>query len=163
MKTILRWFSLLALTGPGLGQLAQATEIEVFLSKSFETQLDEEYGVREGEVLRKEIIKDLDRAMSRVGAKPARIEVTIVNAKPNRPTIEQTRARPGLDIFRSVSLGGMDLSGIAYDAEGNILAEQTYDWFQHDLRFAGPAGTWSDAKRASDRFARRLALQLSID
>ena len=37
------------------------------------------------------------------------------------------------------------------------------DWFETDIRQAFPAGTWSDAKRASHRFAKRLATEVSAN
>ena len=36
----------------------------------------------------------------------ARIELTITDLKPNRPTMQQTAAKPGLDPLRSISIGG---------------------------------------------------------
>ena len=156
MKTLL-----LAASALALSQTSSATEIVINLSEAFSEDLTETYGTREADVLRYEITKDIDGALTKAGADPARIEITIVNAKPNRPTLEQARQTPGLDMFRSVSLGGMKLTGTAFDADGNVLAEEAYKWFETDIRQASPAGTWTDAKRASDRFARRLAKQLS--
>ena len=158
MKTLLLTLSALALS-----QAVAATEVTVNLSEDFAEDLAETYGEREGDVLRAEIIEDLDYAFAKQGVEPARVEVTINRARPNRPTMEQARAKPGLDMHRSISLGGMDLTGTAYDAAGNIIATQQYDWFETDIRQAFPAGTWSDAKRASHRFAKRLATEVSAN
>ena len=56
------------------------------------------------------------------------VTVTIVDAKPNRPTMEQMSRRPGLDMLRSKSLRGMDLHGIAYDASGTPVGTNTPTW-----------------------------------
>ena len=64
-------------------------------------------------------------------------------------------------MFRSKSLGGMDLTGIAYDADGNVIGELSYDWYEFDLRNVVASGTWTDANRASRRFAKKMAKQVS--
>ncbi|MEQ3745009.1 MAG: hypothetical protein ABNH53_02080 [Henriciella sp.] len=155
MKTIFASIGALAML-----QTAAATEVSVTYSEEFTEELADNYGEREGGVLTEEIIEDLDRAFAKAGISPARVDVTINDAKPNRPTLEQQRDKPGLDAFRSISIGGMDLTGTAYDADGNVIGELSYDWYETDIRFAAPAGTWSDARRASDRFSRKLAKQL---
>ena len=139
------------------GVAAHATTIEVTYSEDFAEMLEDEYGVREGEMLSKEIVEDIEEAFTKRGVEAVRVTVIIEDAKPNRPTFEQLSARPGLDPIRSVSLGGMDLSGTVFDAEGEVVAEVQYDWFENDIRNARAVSTWWDARRASDRFARRLA------
>lgn len=156
MKTIFASFGALALL-----QTAAATEVTVTYSEDFAEDLTEDYGEREGSILTEDIIEDLNRAFGKAEISPARVDVTINDAKPNRPTIEQTRNKPGLDMFRSRSLGGMDLTGVAYDADGNIVAEITYDWYEFDIRDSFGVGTWSDANRASRRFAKKLAKEIS--
>jgi hypothetical protein len=155
MKTIFASIGALAML-----HTAAATEVSVTYSDDFTEELAENYGEREGGVLSEEIIEDLDKAFARAGVNPARVDVTINNAKPNRPTFEQLRDRPGLDMFRSISIGGMDLTGVAYDADGNVIGELSYDWFETDIRHVAPAGIWTDAYRASDRFSRKLAKTL---
>lgn len=156
MKTIFAAIGTLAIL-----QTAAATEIAVVYSDDFAEELSDNYGEREGETLTEEIIKDLDRAFAKVGADPVRVDVTIVDAKPNRPTFEQLSSRPGLDAIRSISLGGMELVGTVYDAEGNVVATQEYSWFENNLSNVVGAGVWSDANRASSRFAKKMAKQVS--
>ncbi len=138
-----------------------ATEVAVTYSEDFAEELSENFGEREGETLTEEIIEDLDRAFDKAGVAPARVDVLIVNAKPNRPTFQQMSDRPGLDPIRSISLGGMKLEGTAYDADGNILATQEYGWFENSIQDVIGSGTWTDANRASRRFAKKFAAQLS--
>ncbi len=138
---------------------AYAAEISISYSPEFTEKLQEDYGVREGEYLSQRVQRDLTRALEKAGVDVARIEVTIVDARPSRPTFKQAGDRPGLDMMRSVSTGGMDLKAIAYTAEGAEAAQLEYKWYETDIRYAGLT-TWQDASRASDRFARRLAAKL---
>lgn len=144
-----------------LAPIASAADVTVKYSDDFAEALEEDYGTREGERLTKTIRKDLEQALDRRGVDVARIEVTIHDAKPNRPTFQQASDRPGLDMFRSISIGGMDLSGKAYDDAGHLVADLQYDWYETSIRDVVGASTWWDAGRASDRFSRKLAKQLS--
>ena len=140
---------------------AAATEVAVTYSDDFAEELADNYGEREGETLTEEIIEDLEREFTKAGVNPARVDVTIVDAKPNKPTFEQLSSRPGLDFGRSLSIGGMELVGTAYDADGNVIATQEYEWFENNLRDVIGSATWTDANRASNRFASKFAKTLS--
>lgn len=150
-------YVLTAICMAGLVQYASATEITVTFSEDFATELQDEYGEREGKILTKRIEKDLLRAFEKEGVSPERVDVTIVDAKPNRPTFEQMSANLGLDGFRSISLGGMKLEGTAFGADDAVLATQSYKFFESDIRLAIGSGVWTDARRASKGFAKRLA------
>lgn len=124
-------------------------------SEDFQEMLEEEYGERELATLTKEIREDLVRELGKVGISPARIDVTIIKAKPNRPTFQQI-GRNGLS-SQSFGIGGMDLKATAYDASGSVINELEYGWFENDIRWAQHRATWSDARRASGKFARKFA------
>jgi len=156
MKTIFAAIGALAIL-----PTAAATEVAVTYSDDFAEELADNYGEREGETLTEEIIEDLDRAFDKAGVSPARVDVVIVDAKPNRPTFQQLSDRPGLDAIRSISIGGMELTGTAYDDAGNVIATHEYGWFENDIRDVIAAATWSDANRASRRFAKKFAEQLN--
>lgn len=156
MKTIFAAIGSLAIL-----QTAAATEIAVTYSDDFAEELADNYGEREGEKLTEDILDDLQRAFEKAGVDPAKVDVEIVNAKPNRPTFEQLSSEPGLDAFRSISIGGMELVGTVYDAEGNVVATQEYSWFENNIRDVVGSATWTDANRASRRFATKLAAQLN--
>ncbi len=149
-----------ALTAAALIPLAHAAEVNVGFSDEFTEELTEEYGEREGDVLTKRIVTDLERALDKQGVDVARIDVTILDAKPNRPTMEQMSATPGLS-FQSISIGGMALEATAYDADGNELASKEYSWYENNIRDVIGSSTWSDARRTSRRFATRFAETLS--
>lgn len=153
--------TLLAAAALALAPLAGATTVNVSFSEDFAEKLTEDYGEREGEKLVEEITEDLTKQFEKQGLEVARVDVTILDAKPNRPTLKQLGDRPGLDGFRSISVGGMSVEGMAYDAEGNTIGSTSYRWFETDIRDARGAGMWSDARRASDRFARRFAKDLA--
>ena len=138
---------------------ALAAEINVSYDPEFAEDLADDYGEREGDYLTAAIEKDINQALENAGVDVARIDVTILDAKPNKPTFKQLADKPGLDYGLSKSIGGMKLTATMYDAEGNPAGDLAYDWYETSIRNAG-LGTWSDAKRASDRFARKLAKQL---
>ena len=139
---------------------ALAGEINVTFSPEFTEELEDEYGMREADYLVEEVQEDLTRELSKAGLDIPRIDVTIIDAMPNKPTFKQLGDTPGLDYGDSKSIGGMKLSATAFDAEGNPTGELTYDWYETDIRYAG-ISTWQDAKRASDRFARKFVKELA--
>ncbi len=144
-----------------LAPAALAADIQVSFSDKFQQELEDNYGPREGERLADDIRDDLEHELSKANINPARVSVTIVNAKPNRPTQQQMSDEPGLDMLRSKSIGGMDLTGTAYDDAGNPIGELQYDWFETSIDNVHASGVWGDANRASRRFARKFADSLS--
>lgn len=148
-----------ALAGTLLVPVAHAAEINVSYSPDFAEKLAEDYGEREGTYLSERVKKDLDSELSRAGVDVARIDVTILDAKPSRPTFKQAGDKPGLDIHRSVSLGGMKLQAVTYDAAGNASEPFEYKWYESNIEHAGIT-TWHDARRASSKFATRYAKAL---
>ena len=149
----------LALLMLAAAPVAAASEIAVSYSPEFTEKLADDYGMKEGEVLAGRIQRDLTRELAKAGVDVARVDVTILDAKPSRPTFKQGSDKPGLDMFRSVSIGGMELKAVAFDASGAPAGELEYDWYEHDIRNAGLT-TWHDASRASSRFASRFAKDL---
>ena len=144
-----------------LAPLAAATEIKVSFSEDFKEKLEEDYGLREGERLSEDVREDLQRALDRAGVDPARIEVTLIDAKPNKPTFEQLGDNPGLDFGRSISIGGAAVSAVAFDADGNEIGSLEYDWYENNIRDVLGASVWSDANRSFRFFSKRFAEQLA--
>lgn len=138
---------------------ALAAEINVSYDPEFSEELVDNYGEREGDYLTREIREDLTRELEKAGMEIARIDVTIIDARPNKPTFKQLGDNVALDFGRSKSTGGMKLSATAFDADGNETGELTYKWYENDIRFAG-ISTWHDADRASNRFARKFVKKL---
>lgn len=136
---------------------AWAQSTPVSFSPEFQTALEEELGVREGEVLRAAVTDAIARELSRRGvSSDVSIDVTIVDAEPNRPTFQQLLDRPSLD-FASVSIGGAELRAVVRGANG-ATTEVTHRRYNHSLSdLQGAATTWSEARRAIRQFAVKVA------
>lgn len=137
---------------------AWAQSTPVSFSPEFQTTLDEEYGVREGEVLRTAVNEAISRELSSrgVASSGVNIDVTIVDAEPNRPTMQQLIDEPSLD-FQSVSIGGAELRAVVRGANG-ATTEVTHRRYNHSLGdLSGAATTWTEARRAIRQFAVKVA------
>lgn len=91
---------------------------------------------------------------------PVTLIVTLDNAKPNRPTFNQMSKQAGLS-FRSVSVGGAEIKSELIDASGSSLGTADYKWYETDIRDASYGGTWQDAHRAINRYAKKISKDLS--
>lgn len=136
---------------------AWAQSTPVSFSPEFQTALEEEYGVREGEVLRAAVADAISREFERRGVtNAASIDVTIVSAEPNRPTMQQLFDRPSLD-FQSISIGGAELRATVRSANG-ATTEVAHRRYNHSLAdLTGPAATWTEARRSIRQFAVKVA------
>jgi hypothetical protein len=134
----------------------------VSYSPEFQTQLEDEYGLREGEYLTRAINEAVASAIAARGVTAnsgVSIDVTIVDADPNRPTFEQISAQPGLDPIRSISVGGAELRAVLRGADGAVISEVThrrYNQSIEDVAF-GAQTTWGEARRAIRQFADKVA------
>ena len=82
----------------------------------------------------------------------------VINAEPNRPTMQQLTDQPGLDPIRSISLGGAELRAVLRSSDGVVLEEVEHRRFNYTLdELNGAASTWSEARRAIRRFAEKVA------
>jgi hypothetical protein len=154
--------ALVALAGLVLSAApASALTVEARISEDFQVRLEEDIGVREAKYLTEALTKKVEGAFVRAGINVDRVVLTIHDAKPNRPTLEQVSNTPGLDPTRSISVGGAHVTGIAYDASGAEVGRLDYDWYETDLASAEGSTTWTDARWTFDRFARRFAEELS--
>lgn len=133
----------------------------VSYSPEFQTALDDELGAREGAHLSAAVTEAVEAALAArgasVGASGGSIELSIVDADPNRPTMQQLIERPSLD-SRSISIGGAELRAVIRSADGQVLEEVNYRRYDHSLSdLQGAATTWTGAHRAIRRFANRVA------
>ncbi len=133
----------------------------VSFSAEFQNDLEEDFGLREGEYLREFVQTQLTRALAREGvnltAADLVIETTIVEADPNKPTMQQMSQTPGLDYGGSVSIGGAELVAVLR-RNGEVVGEVSHRWYSPSIaesNFAG--GSWADARRAIRFFANEVA------
>lgn len=142
-----------AVAAPVLAQPQAGPAITISYSDELDEKLAQDYGLREKRSLEDSLTRSLRRELP---AGVARVEVRFVDAVPNRPTFEQMGNRPGLS-FASFGNGGAELTGRAFDAAGNVVADLSYQWYGIDIHWAAHAAIWDDADRAIGRFARELA------
>ena len=88
------------------------------------------------------------------------LRVTLTDAKPNRPTFNQLSREVGLS-FQSFSIGGAEMEAEIISAGGDSLGTMNYDWYEDDIRDAKYNGTWTDAHRSIQRFAKHAAKNLA--
>lgn len=134
---------------------AQPAEVSVSIGPDLQemaADLGERDVQREADVLAETVRTALARAGALEGA---RVDLVLVDLKPNHPTFEQMASRPGLDGQRSVSIGGATIEGEVITADGQRLPVR-YDWYSTTLADVHGFATWQDAERAFDRLAANL-------
>jgi hypothetical protein len=136
--------------------LAEPASVTVTLGAQLQDKT-EDLGPREVQEQSDRLVQLVTRAVADTPAlNGARIELVLTDLKPNRPTFQQTAARPGLDPIRSVSLGGAAIEGQITLADGTVQPVR-YDWFSNSLPDVRGFATWQDADRAYRRLASNLA------
>lgn len=152
-------FTVFAAVGMAGSALAQppvdTSNVQVVLSPELQKKATEEYGLKDvqrlADDLRKDAARELDRSGVLVGG---RLELTLVDVKPNRPTFKQLGDKPGLSI-ESFGVGGASIEGRAVSMDGTVTPVR-YQWYETDIRQSRYSSTWSDAQYAIDRFASGL-------
>ena len=163
----MRLFAIAAFAGLAIALAAPAsaapvTVAPVTIDAALQKKFDADYGAREIAVLQKMVTDSISRELTQSGATvgagaAVTVETTLVNVKPSRPTFQQAVDKPGLDLVRSISVGGAELRARIVGADGATLGEVTYKWYEDDLTYAYATATWSDARRAIGLFADRVA------
>lgn len=150
-----------ALATLALALPASALTVDAKVSPEFQKKLDDDIGAREAATLTEAVTRKVTDVFTARGIQADRVEVTIEDARPNRPTFEQVSNKPGLDSMRSISIGGAKVSGVAYDASGREIGRLNYNWYENDLSNVLGNATWTDARTTFARFANRFADKLS--
>ena len=89
------------------------------------------------------------------------LRVTLVMAKPNRPTHNQLSRDIGLS-FNSFGLGGAELTADVIGANGESLGTMEYDYYtSFNERVFQPIGIWEDANRSISKFSRKASKTLA--
>ena len=141
--------SLAVLAGAGA---AHAQQVSVAIGPKLQEKA-ENLGQRELDFLAHDLQRTVETRLARAGM-PGRVELVIVDAKPNRPTLEQLGDRPGLSPW-SFGIGGATIEGAMVGPDGS-RTPLSYRWYESDITWAQHSSTWADAERAFDKFANRL-------
>ncbi|HYF22207.1 MAG TPA: hypothetical protein VD929_02310 [Caulobacteraceae bacterium] len=118
----------------------------------------EVYGARDLQRLAAELEADVETALARegrLGQDGGRLELVLADAVPTRPTFEQMSDRTELSM-QSFGTGGATIEGRFVHADGSS-EPVAFRWYENDIRWSQNAGTWSDAERAFELFARDFA------
>jgi hypothetical protein len=137
--------------------LPAVSSVSVTIGPELQEKAAETYGVRDIQRLADELQRDVERELARKGAlgDGGRLDLVLVDAKPNRPTFKQLSDTPGLS-FQSFGVGGATIEGRAVAADGTVTPLR-YRWYETDIRQAARGGVWSDAEWTINRFASRLS------
>ena len=147
--------ALLLLAGAGPAFAAPAS-VSVSIAPDLQKKFDKTYGAREATLLTGDLRATIEKALARTGAHDgARIDLTLTDVKPNRPTFKQLGATPGLSM-ESFGVGGAAIEGKVIAPDGTERPVR-YSWYESDIRQAYGRWVWTDAEYAFDRLARRLA------
>ena len=114
------------------------------------------------EDMQDEIVRDFaKKGLTLSESAPTLLRITIIDAKPNRPTFNQLSQEPSLS-FQSFGIGGADVSAEVISAGGAVLGTAKYDYYSNfndrDVQFSG---IWTDADRAFSRFSKKLSKKLA--
>ena len=149
----------------GVALLASATavfaapaSVNVAIGQKLQAKAAKTYGVRETAFLADDLRASIEKAVARTRVQDgARIDLTIVDAVPNRPTFKQLGDTPGLSM-QSFGIGGAKIEGTVTGADGTVTPV-SYKYYENDIVQASwAASTWSDAQWAFDKLGRKLAL-----
>jgi hypothetical protein len=90
------------------------------------------------------------------------LKLTLVDARPNRPTFNQLSQQPGLD-FRSFAVGGAEIEGELFAANGTSMGKVSYEFYEtfFDGGLQQATAVWSDARRTMQRFSRRFSKDIA--
>jgi hypothetical protein len=135
---------------------AQPSAVVVTVSPDF-AKTAAELGEREVQQQADDLARTVERVLNEQQAlNGARIELVITDLKPNRPTIQQATDKPGLDMMRSISIGGAAIEGTITTASGEVQPVK-YERYSNNLADVRGYSTWQDASTAFNRLARNLA------
>lgn len=136
--------------------VAAPASVTVTVGPELQKKATKDYGVRDIERLTTELRKEVSGELAKRGRyDDARVELTLVDVKPNRPTFKQLGDKPGLSMM-SFGIGGASIEGRVVAADG-VVTPISYSWYETDIRQAKGVTTWHDAEWTFDRFADRLA------
>ncbi|MDP1630414.1 MAG: hypothetical protein Q8L66_03210 [Caulobacter sp.] len=143
--------------GAQAAPLSGVSDINITIGPDLQAKADT-YGQRDLDGLVVDLRQSVERELARNGGLArdgAALNLVIEDAVPNRPTFRQLSRSPGLS-YESFGIGGATVGGSLVTADGQDRPLH-FTWYESDIWFAQYAGTWSDARKSFDRFARSLA------
>jgi hypothetical protein len=159
LRIVTALFSLAALAAPALA----AGPVSIAPISFGEELLDkmDEYGERDINRLANYLRGDLERELhGHLGNGGDTLQVTIVDADPNRPTSNQMAH--GLHAS-SISIGGAEIEAQLVSSTGEVLETFEYAWHSHSISDVVGYGRWTDARRAFGRFASSVGDSVETD
>jgi hypothetical protein len=146
------------LAAAATGALAQPRDFPVVVNVSIGPGLQaraQDFGPDELVYLQKDLRDEVTGAFRRARFVPARVDLVIEDAAPNRPTFAQLSRNVGLSM-RSIGVGGARISGDVVGPDG-VAHPLHFQFYESDLREERGAATWSDAERSFMFLAGDLA------
>jgi hypothetical protein len=135
---------------------ADPASVQVTISPQLQRQAEQSLGVKDIQDLAVELQHKVIKSVAETHVlEGARVELVLVDAKPNHPTMQQMSRTPGLSPT-SFGLGGATIEGRAIAIDGAVTPLR-YRWYETDLRLAQADTTWADASIAIQQFATRLS------
>ena len=135
---------------------AAPASVSVTLAPELQKKFDKTYGQREADLLTADLRNSVEKSLAKTSAYDgAKIELTLVDVKPNRPTFKEMSDKPGLS-FQSFGVGGASIEGRVTAADGTE-SRVDYKWFETDIHQTWANWIWSDAEWTFDRYATKLA------
>ena len=117
----------------------------------------EDFGERELDRLAGYLRDALERELAdQLGDGGHVLNATILDAQPNRPTMEQMSGARALH-HSSVSIGGADVEAQLVSADGEILETYSYGWRSWNIRDVVGHAQWIDARRTFSLFADQVS------
>ncbi|NNE57631.1 MAG: DUF3313 family protein [Hellea sp.] len=123
------------------------------------------YGERDLNILAERMERQMAKRLEKEGVAISdnasqTLRITLTDARPTRPTMKQMSKSSGLSM-QSFALGGAAFEGEILSPSGETQGQLSYAWYENDIHQAQYGTTWSDAKRAIDRFAKKAAKSIN--
>ncbi len=133
----------------------QVRAIEI--SSELQTKFEKEYGVREAAALKQELQRTVDRSLKKMGpSKVAFVDLSIEDAKPNKPTFQQLSKNTSLSYSSSYSTGGAKVNAKLFDSSGALIGTVSHEYYSRGLNEVFSEYGWADADRAFSGAARKI-------
>ena len=145
-----------ATAGPLVARAATTPDVTVTLGQALQDKSGD-FGGDQVQGLTRDLADVVGRAIARSNhtGTPVRLQLVLEDATPNRPTPAELGRNAGLS-YGSIGLGGAWIDGTAFMADGRKVS-LGFSFYETNLSNEFGPSTWSDAKRAFDMLARRLA------